>query len=130
MNVPYLAVAATREGQGCVLTIAGDLDLTTAAALIPALTQAVGDLDGQTDHVILDLSGLAHLDINGARALVTAVRAMPGGHPVIVRSISPIASRLLGLLGWNLEAPAPTADAPLGLAGRLDADGEPLPAGR
>jgi anti-anti-sigma factor len=99
-----LTVAATRDGRRCVLTIAGDLDLTTAAKLFPAVTEVAGALngqDGQTDQLVLDLAGLAFVDVAGARALMAAVHAVPGGHQVTVRSISPIARRLLDLLGWS-----------------------------
>lgn len=103
MKRSSVTVAATRTGRGWVLAISGDLDLTTAEALAPAVAQVIGAVDGQPAPVLLDLAGLAFLDVAGARALVAAVQALPVGHPVTVGSISPPASRLLVLLGWELE---------------------------
>ena len=102
MDTPSLTVAVAREGRSCVLTITGDLDMISAATLVPTVTGLVGALNGQDDQVVLDLAGLTFLDITGARALVAAAHAVPDGHPVTVRSISPVARRLLGVLGWGL----------------------------
>jgi anti-anti-sigma factor len=105
MDTESLTVAATTNGRSCILTLTGDLDLTTATELMHTMSGLVGALDGQADEVVLDLAGLAALDVGGARALMTAVAAIPDGHRVTVRSISPIASRLLRVLGWSLETP-------------------------
>lgn len=102
MHTPSLTVAVAHEDRSCVLTITGDLDMISAGTLVPTMTGLVGALDGQADQIVLDLAGLAFLDITGARALVAAVHAVPNGPPVTVRSISPIARRLLGVLGWSL----------------------------
>jgi anti-sigma B factor antagonist len=111
MEHSSLTVAATRTGQGCTLAISGDLDLTTAETLAPAVTQALGAVNGQPAPVLLDLSGLAFLDCAGARALATAVQALPSGNPVTMGPISPAASRLLDLIGWNPEHLPPTRPA-------------------
>jgi anti-anti-sigma factor len=102
MDTPSLTVAVAHEGRNCVLTITGDLDMISASTLAPTVTGLVGALNGQADRVVLDLAGLTFLDITGARALVAAVHAVPDGHPITLRSISPIARRLLGVLGWSL----------------------------
>lgn len=107
MEHSSLTVTATCSGRGCTVAISGDLDLTTAEALAPAVTQVLGAVNGQPAPVLLDLSGLAFLDCVGARALAAAVQALPSGHPVAIGSISPAASRLLGLIGWNLECLPP-----------------------
>lgn len=102
MRTPSLMVTVAHEGRSCVLTITGDLDVLSADTLVSTVTGLVGGLDGQADQVVLDLAGLTFLDIAGARALVAAVQAVPDGHPTTVRSISPIARRLLSVLGWSL----------------------------
>jgi anti-anti-sigma factor len=114
MDAPPSSVTAARDGQCCVVTISGDLDLTRAAAFPQMVIQAVSAQDGHGEQVVLDLSGLAFLDVAGARALVAAIHAMAKGHPVTVRSISPTATRVLSLLGVadpgfpNLEKAEPT----------------------
>lgn len=83
--------------------------MTTAATLPGAMIQTVSALDGHAEEVTLDLSGLAFLDVAGARSLVAAVQAIPDGHPVTIRSISPIARRVLRMLDCDLATVRPTA---------------------
>jgi len=49
-----------------------------------------------------DLAGVTFLDCTGIRALSIAARLAPGGCPVIIRSLSPIARRIVELLGLDL----------------------------
>jgi len=42
------------------------------------------------------------LDCTGIRALSIAARLAPGGCPVIIRSLSPVARRIVELLGLDL----------------------------
>jgi anti-anti-sigma regulatory factor len=62
-------------------------------------------VDDRTERFVLDLAGLAFLDCDGARALVMATYAAPDGCPVIIRSISLPAARLLDLLSLDLWHP-------------------------
>lgn len=104
-----LTVAAAWEGRICLLTITGDLDVTTAGTLPGQAAQAAGRLDGRTERLVLDLAGLTFLDVAGARALAAVASTAPAGCPVIIRAVSPAAARLLELLELNLEHrhPAP-----------------------
>jgi hypothetical protein len=54
------------------------------------------DLEGE--RLVFDLAGVALLDCAGIRALSIAARLAPGGCPVVVRSLSPIARRIAELL--------------------------------
>ena len=102
MDASSLSVTAARDGHVCVLTISGDLELTTAAGFPHLVGQAVSSMNGHGAQIALDLSRLAFLDVAGARVLVAAVRAIRDDHTVTVRSISPAASRVLSVLGWDL----------------------------
>ena len=99
-DVGALTVKAVHDGRICALTLRGALDLTTAAQFLEHVAWAVDD---RTERFVLDLSGLAFLDCTGARALVMAAYAAPTGCPVIVRSISPLAARLIDLLNLDLR---------------------------
>jgi anti-anti-sigma factor len=108
---PPLTVTAARDGRSCLLTLAGDLDITAAAGLAAQVAQAAGHLSGHPGPLVLDLAGLTFLDVAGARALHAVTAAAPPGRPVIIRAVSPAATRLLHLLGLNLERPHPAAPA-------------------
>jgi anti-anti-sigma factor len=118
MTSSPLTVVVSYEGQICVLAAIGDLDLTTAPQFARCASWAMND---HPDRLVFDLARLDFLDCAGARALAAAAAAAPAGCPVIVRSVSPPAARLLGLLGQNLErSPAGTAPGPAPVAGRPD----------
>jgi anti-anti-sigma factor len=95
-----LTIKAGHDGRICALTLSGALDLTTAAGFLEHVAQVVDD---RTERFVLDLAGLAFLDCTGARALAMATDTAPSGCPVIIRSISPFAARLIELLGLDLR---------------------------
>lgn len=95
-----LTIKAVHDGRICVFTLSGALDLTTAAEFLEHVARTVDD---RTERFVLDLAGLAFLDCAGARALVMATYAAPSGCPVIVRSVSPPAARLIDLLDLDLR---------------------------
>jgi len=102
LDAPLVTVRAVRDGGRLVIAIAGELDTTMADAFPASVIQVIGALDGHGEQVTLDLSGLAFLDAAGARALIAAVQAIPHGHAVAIRSMGPIVSRVLDLLGREL----------------------------
>ena len=95
-----LTIKAAHNGRICALTLSGALDLTTAAEFLEHVAQAVDD---RTERFVLDLAGLTFLDCAGARALAMATDTAPSGCPVIIRSISPPAARLIDLLNLDLR---------------------------
>jgi anti-anti-sigma factor len=100
MHKHALTIRTIREGPVCTLTLSGDLDFVEAGGF---LQQAALAIDNQTERLVLDLAGVAFLDCAGVRALTVAMRFVPSGCPVIVRSLSPMARRILALLGLDLE---------------------------
>nr|WP_239523611.1 MEDS domain-containing protein [Geodermatophilus normandii] len=63
------------SGRGGVLSLHGEVDLTEAAYVATALVDVAGEVPGG---VVVDLSGLAFLDVAGARALHGAARELAG----------------------------------------------------
>ena len=60
-------------------------------------------VDERTERFVLDLAGLTFLDCSGARALAALTNLLPSGCPVIIRSLSPAARRILDLLNLDLR---------------------------
>jgi anti-anti-sigma factor len=95
-----LAVKVVRDGRICVLTLSGDLDILAVPRFLMHAAQAV---DERTERFVLNLAGLTFLDCSGARALAALTNLLPSGCPVIIRSLSPAARRILDLLNLDLR---------------------------
>jgi anti-anti-sigma factor len=113
MNTRNLRVTADRHGRVCSLTVAGELDVTSADTFLQYAVQAVDD---QTERLVLHLAGLRFVDCRGAQALHAAALAAPVGCPVIVRAISRPVRRVLDLLGLDLEDRCGEAGPPFAYA--------------
>ncbi|HZI76637.1 MAG TPA: STAS domain-containing protein [Gemmatimonadales bacterium] len=98
MDVDDLTVKAIRDGAVCMLILAGDLDLLTAGEF---LQHAARVLDDRIERLVLDLAGVTFLDCAGIRALAIATCFAPSGCPVIIRSLSPPARRIITVLGTD-----------------------------
>lgn len=101
MEQAPLTIQVSRDNLGCVLKVAGQIDMLTAPRLVNCAAGALPEGPGLR---VLDLAGLTFLDCAGARALEAIVRASPAGYPVIMRSVSPQTWRLLGVMGFNASA--------------------------
>ena len=99
MDADALTVNAVRDGPVSTLIVCGDLDL---AEIDGFLEQAVLAVDDRTERLVFDLAGVTFLDCTGIRALSIAARLAPSGGPVIIRSLSPMARRIVELLGLDL----------------------------
>src|SRR2546421_9608634 len=99
MDVRALTVNAVRDGPVSTLILYGDLDLAETGGF---LEQAALAVDDRTERLVFDLAGVMFLDCAGVRALSIAARLAPGGCPVIIRSLSPMARRIVELLGLDL----------------------------
>ena len=99
MDVHALTVKAVRDGPVCTVILRGDLDLAETDGF---LEQAALAVDDRTERLVFDLAGVTFLDCTGIRALSIAARLAPGGCPVIIRSLSPVARRIVELLGLDL----------------------------
>ncbi len=96
----HLSARVEYDGLVCVLAVSGELDLLAAQKYADIAAAA---LRTNAERFVLDLSGLKFVDCGGARALAATAQAVPAGCPVIVRSVSPAARRVLELLGLSLE---------------------------
>ena len=93
-------VKANLDGRICVLTVTGDLDCLSVPGF---LTHAARVVDERIERFVLDLGGLTFLDAAGARALATATHFPPSSCPVIIRSLSARARRVLDLMDLDLR---------------------------
>jgi anti-anti-sigma regulatory factor len=96
MDVRALRIEAVRDGPVCTLILSGDLDFPATGGFLERAALAVDD---RTERLAFDLAGVAFLDCAGVRALSIAARLAPGGCPVIIGSLSPMARRIAELLG-------------------------------
>jgi anti-anti-sigma factor len=99
MDADALTVNAVRDGPVSTLILYGDLYLPETGRF---LEQAALAVDDRTEQLVLDLAGVTFLDCTGIRALSIAARLAPSGCPVIIRSLSPMARRIVELLGLDL----------------------------
>src|SRR5689334_2797533 len=78
------------------LILGGALDLLAADEF---LQHAARVLDDRIERLVLDLAGVTFLDCAGVRALAIATCFAPSGCPVIIRSLSSPARRIITVLG-------------------------------
>lgn len=99
--VNSLTIKVARDRRICVLTLSGDLDFLAVPGFLVHAAQVI---DERAERFVLDLAGLTFLDCAGARALAIATNLLPSGCPVIIRSLSPAARRILDLLNMDFTA--------------------------
>ena len=98
MDVDDLTVKTVRDGAVCTLIVSGALDLLAADEF---LQHAARVLDDRIERLVLDLAGVTFLDCAGVRALAVATCFAPDGCPVIIRSLSLPARRIITVLGTD-----------------------------
>ena len=98
MDVDDLTVKTVRDGVVCTLILGGALDLLAVGEF---LQHAARVLDDRIERLVLDLAGVTFLDCAGVRALAIATCFAPEGCPVIIRSLSPRARRIITVLGTD-----------------------------
>ena len=92
-----LKASASDGGEGPVVTLTGEADTTTAAALREMLT---AQLDKGARLVTVEASGLSFLDSASLRVLVLAARALHGRHGTLVLADpQPVVARMLEITG-------------------------------
>jgi anti-anti-sigma factor len=96
MDPHALTIEAIRDGSACTLVLSGELDFLAADEF---LDQALWAVDDHTGWLVLDLAGVTFIDSAGARALRLVTSFTPAGCPVTIGSISPLARRIIELLG-------------------------------
>ena len=98
MDADDLTVKTVRDGPVCTLILGGALDLLTADEFLQQAARVLGD---RIERLVLDLAGVTFLDCAGVRALAIATCSAPGGWPVIIRSLSRPARRIITALGTD-----------------------------
>ena len=109
MGEHALTVKTVRDGPVRALILSGDLDLTETDGF---LGQAALAVDNRIERLVLDLAGVTFLDCAGVRALAMAASFAPSGCPVIIRSLSPKARRILELLDLDAASIRQASPAP------------------
>ena len=109
MDADDLTVTTVRDGAVCTLILCGDLDLDAAGEF---LQRAARVLDDRIERLVLDLAGVTFLDCAGVRALAMAASFALSGCPVIIRSLSPMARRILELLDLDVKSIRQASPAP------------------
>jgi anti-sigma B factor antagonist len=91
-------VAVTIEDDGMVVSVCGEIDVSTAPKLRGALAkvQARHHFDEEKPTVVVDLSGVTYMDASGLGVLVGAARrAHCDGNDIVLRDPSPRTLRVL-----------------------------------
>jgi anti-anti-sigma factor len=96
MDVDDLTVKTVRDGAVCTLILGGSLDLLAADEFLQHAARVLND---RIERLVLDLAGVTFLDCAGVRALAIATCFAPSGCPVIIRSLSSPARRIITVLG-------------------------------
>jgi anti-anti-sigma factor len=96
MDADDLTVKTVRDEAVCTLILSGALDLLAAEEF---LQHAARVLDDRIERLVLDLAGVTFLDCAGVRALAIATCLTPSSCPVIIRSLSSPARRIITVLG-------------------------------
>ena len=98
LQSPEFAVVVTAAGAETIVTVRGDVDISTAPVLRHALVQAEARHHGAlaSGPVVVDLSGVTFLDARGLDVLVGAeTRARRRGGHIVLRRPSRMTLRVL-----------------------------------
>ena len=76
----------------------GEVDVSSRAELAAALA-ATGQAGGD---VVVDLSGVKFIDVEGLQMLVRVARGLTEGRVLVLRRPPPLVWRLLQLMNWDL----------------------------
>jgi anti-anti-sigma factor len=98
MSAKPADIDSRREGNSLVVTVAGEIDLSTADQLDDAIRQAEGT---ETTRIVVDLSGLSFVDSTGLSVLLDAIKRnrRDGDRLSFVPSKHEAVTRLLALTG-------------------------------
>ena len=93
-------VAAVRpEGSGTAVLLQGEADIASRSVIVDVLTEVIANSGGD---VVVDLGGLEFIDSGSMRCLQVAGQLLGRqGRNLNVRSPSPVATRILELLGLS-----------------------------
>lgn len=100
---PPLQIDVSAHGAKVTVIVAGELDITTATSMSRRL-MAIGA--AHPERLVLDLSGLAFIDVGGARALDETYKALTNECPIIVRQPRPSVRKIFELTGLMEMSPS------------------------
>ena len=95
-RISPLRVDVRWDGVVATVTVAGELDMTTAPCLAERLAKVAA---AHPERLVLDLASLVFVDVAGARALDRAHQALTAECPVILRRPRPSARKVFRLTG-------------------------------
>jgi anti-anti-sigma factor len=81
-----------------VLTVTGDLDLTSRPLLAERLTAALAAVPRR---LVLDLAGTSFMDAGSARVVASAGQFLACGARLVIRHPNPMVRRVLKLTGYD-----------------------------
>jgi len=101
--VEQLTTSVTAEESYIVVTLAGEVDVTTAQQMRDVLMSQAAQ---GTPRLIVDLSGLGFMDSSGVRVLLTVRGALEAsGRTLALASPQPVVARMLSLVGADQLIP-------------------------
>jgi anti-anti-sigma factor len=120
-----ISVTDPREGV-YVVALAGDLDLASAAALLPRVSQLPTSASAT---VVVDVAGVSFMDSSGLNALIACARAVEsGGGQLLVSGASEHLTRVFEVVHLaESVAVVPSLEAALNGAERGDPTGDIRP---
>src|SRR5438309_8273211 len=92
-------VTVNRNAESATLSVAGEVDLTSAAKLEDAVSELA---DGSLRRLVIDLSSVSFMDSTGLRVLLKANKLLEGsGGTLVLGEPSEQVRRLLDVSGLN-----------------------------
>ncbi|MGH9230977.1 MAG: STAS domain-containing protein [Acidimicrobiales bacterium] len=92
------AVRSVRQSDEVVVSVAGDVDATTA----PGLAAELGDVVEETARIVVDLAQTKFIDSSGLAVLVVALkRARELGGDIVLRSPADPVRKVLDICGLD-----------------------------
>ncbi|MEU6037860.1 STAS domain-containing protein [Actinomadura sp. NPDC047616] len=106
--VAPLTIAERRHGRWSVLTVRGELEMTTADRLLDAVKDRLAATEhaGETPRMVLDVSGLSFCDSSGLNALVRGwhLSRQADGELVLLNPSAQL-TRMLTITGLDRRLP-------------------------
>jgi len=93
-----LTVRDRWNGAEATVTVQGEIDATTAAALSGQLDEVAAR---NPQRLVIDLAGVGFLDSAGLQAFVRVRRQLPENCPVIIRSAQPRLRQVFEITGLS-----------------------------
>ncbi len=104
---PFSVALSGGGDRPLLATVAGDVDIATAASMADAVLSALGD--APTPGVVLDFANVGFMDSSGLRAVLDITRHLDGDtHRVVLLNPNRPVRKLLSLAGLDEHMPVAT----------------------